>query len=305
MAFEHLSIFPMHLVISRDGRIFSAGRTISKMIGDQKFFQHVFGIDSGIELFNAGDFDAERLSGPSICVRSLMFNDLCLQGSSSRSGNFYILNFGFGMGLRTAVERLNLVRGDFAPSDPSLDFLLIGEAMRAATAEINHLADRVDTARISAEKHAVTDPLTGILNRRGFELEMARAIRRFGTSPFSLFQLDVDDFKQINDAHGHLFGDLCLRHVADVLRVNLGEKGVCGRVGGDEFSALVFGNFTLDQLGRLKEKILLAISSPLYSQKSKVHISACIGYWRANDLVNLDAASLWHAADLALYSEKK
>lgn len=91
------------------------------------------------------------------------------------------------------------------------------------------------------EQQAVTDPLTGLWNRRHMAETLAREVDRavrFG-HPISLIILDVDDFKQINDREGHLQGDLVLECVADVLREGTRLIDVAARYGGDELAAIL------------------------------------------------------------------
>jgi diguanylate cyclase (GGDEF)-like protein len=109
------------------------------------------------------------------------------------------------------------------------------------------------TARMRAHRHrferegdraralARIDPLTGLGNRRAFDealtTELARAAR--SGRPLSLVVADLNGFKAINDAQGHLAGDRCLRHVAAVLRATVRTPDTCFRWGGDEFALLL------------------------------------------------------------------
>ena len=90
---------------------------------------------------------------------------------------------------------------------------------------------------------AGTDPLTGIANRRRFLEEADREISRSHRSgePVSLLMIDVDNFKVVNDQHGHVVGDGALTAVAKDLRAALREGDLLGRCGGDEFIALLPG----------------------------------------------------------------
>lgn len=97
------------------------------------------------------------------------------------------------------------------------------------------------TQRAAMYAVATTDALTGIANRRHLfgagERELARAARH--GSPLSLLMLDIDFFKRVNDRWGHPLGDRVIRNVADLLRGVLRASDLCGRVGGEEFMAIL------------------------------------------------------------------
>jgi diguanylate cyclase (GGDEF)-like protein len=91
------------------------------------------------------------------------------------------------------------------------------------------------------EALAVTDPLTGVFNRRKFEMELEREIersRRYGLN-FSLIMADVDNLKSINDTYGHYYGDIMLQRCAKVLTGNTRKVDVVTRIGGDEFIVIL------------------------------------------------------------------
>jgi len=85
---------------------------------------------------------------------------------------------------------------------------------------------------------ALTDPLTGLLNRRGFDQQMQR-IGQGSLTGCTLLIVDIDHFKAINDAHGHLLGDKVIVAVANVLRACIGDRGPIARIGGEEFAVLL------------------------------------------------------------------
>ena len=102
---------------------------------------------------------------------------------------------------------------------------------------------RADDARRRverAEAQALTDPLTGLTNRRGWELLVEREeqrCRRYGATA-SVLMIDLDGLKTVNDSHGHAAGDALLRRAADVLRGAVRSADVIARLGGDEFAVL-------------------------------------------------------------------
>jgi diguanylate cyclase (GGDEF)-like protein len=114
--------------------------------------------------------------------------------------------------------------------------LVLGAALKGA-----QLIRAVELARKEVEALAVTDPLTGLYNRRylirRLESEFARARRHLRS--LSLIVMDLDGFKQVNDLHGHDAGDRVLIRVADRLRRSLREFDTVARYGGDEFVILL------------------------------------------------------------------
>jgi diguanylate cyclase (GGDEF)-like protein len=102
---------------------------------------------------------------------------------------------------------------------------------------------RVDDALRRAERaeaEALMDPLTGLVNRRGWELLLEREeqrCRRYGTVA-SVLMLDLDGLKAVNDSRGHAAGDALLRNAADVLRAAVRSTDIVARLGGDEFAVL-------------------------------------------------------------------
>jgi diguanylate cyclase (GGDEF)-like protein len=106
-----------------------------------------------------------------------------------------------------------------------------------------HAAASLDAAMALGRERqsALTDPLTGLLNRRGFEqrLDEELGVAQREREPLSLLVLDCDDFKVVNDRAGHEFGDALLRETARALHSLLPHRASCARVGGDEFVILL------------------------------------------------------------------
>lgn len=111
--------------------------------------------------------------------------------------------------------------------------------------EVERLAAELKSSRakiLELEARIEIDSLTGTLNRRGFERELSRSlayVKRYGASA-ALIYLDLDDFKPVNDRHGHAAGDAVLMAVARAIARELRASDVVARIGGDEFVALVW-----------------------------------------------------------------
>jgi diguanylate cyclase (GGDEF)-like protein len=129
-------------------------------------------------------------------------------------------------------------------SGSTLDFVIMFAAVLGSTALMgawqahNHDRVRAALARVSR-----TDPLTGCLNRRGFEERAEAAVRAASASgsPLAVILVDLDGFKQVNDTGGHAAGDAVLKGVADRLATVARAGDEIGRLGGDEFAVLLCG----------------------------------------------------------------
>ncbi len=105
-------------------------------------------------------------------------------------------------------------------------------------AELEHSRARI----VDLEAKVDIDPLTDLLNRRGFERELKRSVayvKRYGVSAALIF-LDLDDFKPVNDRHGHAAGDAMLKAVAAAIVAEVRASDIVARIGGDEFAVLLW-----------------------------------------------------------------
>jgi diguanylate cyclase (GGDEF)-like protein len=175
-------------------------------------------------------------------------------------------------------------------------------------AEIERLKRELEDAKrriTELEAHADVDPLLDILNRRGFERELKRSlayVKRYGTAA-ALIYLDLDDFKRINDRHGHAAGDALLREVAKQLCAQVRASDVVGRLGGDEFVVLMW-NAGVDQaLGKARdlETAVGAIALPHGEAQLCVRASAGVAAVGPGDTLD----TVIEAADRTMYARKR
>ena len=158
-------------------------------------------------------------------------------------------------------------------------------------------------ARINAL--ATTDQLTELLNRRGFDLLASQALQeaRRHNSPLCALLLDLDQFKELNDKHGHLAGDEVLRGFANKLQGNLRQADIICRWGGEEF-ILLLKDTTPEQARELGEKIRQQTELSRFTHNgSNLQITVSIGLaqLQADDALN----QLIARADRALYRAKQ
>ncbi len=159
-------------------------------------------------------------------------------------------------------------------------------------------------AELSAARDvASTDPLTGVLNRRGldaaFRRELARA-RRSGAG-LALALIDLDDFKRLNDVHGHQVGDRALVHLVDVLRAAMRPADMISRFGGEEFVLLLTETALADAVAALERFQRELAARPLAGDLIRLAFSA--GIVMCGEAVSLDESI--RRADAATYAAKR
>ena len=149
------------------------------------------------------------------------------------------------------------------------------------------------------------DPLTGLPNRRAFDRTMDRELeraRRAGVS-LSVAILDLDNFKRLNDTHGHPCGDEALVQTARILLTGIRRYDLAARIGGEEF-ALVFPETGMTRSGLILERILEALRQVRLDCAGQVRITASVGLACTKGRGERSPAALLDAADKALYLAK-
>jgi len=155
------------------------------------------------------------------------------------------------------------------------------------------------------EFQAVTDPLTGLLNRRGFYQTVENLLLRGerNDSSWVLLYLDLDGFKRVNDSLGHDAGDRVLRWVSEQLKACLRPFDILARMGGDEFTALLDLEFP-EQAAKIAEKLIERVSVCQQIEGLDIVLGASIGIATYPDCGrNLDG--LLRASDIAMYEAKR
>ena len=187
----------------------------------------------------------------------------------------------------------------------TFDMLIFMRIAVLRSAAMHLAAQRATRERDSLHSLAHTDPLTGLLNRRGLNTTLTAALHNcHPDNLLAVFMLDLDGFKPVNDRYGHDVGDELLAIVAQRLRATVRNGDVVARVGGDEFVVMAGGLKSDSQAQELGGKLLVIFREPFSLGVEKCGVGATIGYVLA-PTDGKDAITLLKLADAAMYAGKE
>lgn len=234
---------------------------------------------------------------------------------------FVVLAFIFavtGATTRTMLLSVSLTLGTlywFAsslPSDLFAEYASIAVATAFASISIAGLLRRAivrqidarllaDEMTVKAQALADSDMLTGIPNRRAIFERIDHLVEQ--RIPFWLGIFDLDGFKGVNDVYGHIIGDRLLRAAVDRAREIVSEGVTLGRIGGDEFIAIIPGEVTEMEVKQIVDSRIRAISAPYIIDSLELSVGASAGFTHFPN-VGSHTAQLYEQADFALYKAK-
>lgn len=215
------------------------------------------------------------------------------------------------MALNDTVANLRLIERKaeaLAASDLSaevLDVPLPGGIGKAMSQSVTVLADSVaasDALRTRLAFDATHDELTGVINRAAALAQLGESLASRPKEQVAVTFIDLDDFKRINDSHGHATGDDILREVGKRLDRAVGDQCQVARIGGDEF-LLVFSKHSLDDAVVITRKALADLAVSALPGPQHLTVTACAGL--AGSQAGDDALTLLRRADVAAYHAKK
>ncbi len=199
-----------------------------------------------------------------------------------------------------SAEVLGIPESEFTPRVRDAIMMLMSEVENLRR-ELQQTRSRLE----EVEKTADQDDLLPVLNRRAFVRELTRYIAfaaRYGT-PASLVYFDLDGFKAVNDTHHHAGGDAVLAHFVAVLKENVRDSDVIGRLGGDEFG-VILTHASQDQASRKVASLAeLLRASPAEWRGQKIPVSFSYGAFELKPGENADVAMA--RADEAMYAQKR
>jgi len=302
-------LMPMAAILDAEGRITAAGPALARIAGPGggtgRRFLDLFAVAApegpaaarSVAELGTGRIRLRLRDAPSAQFRAM---------AVPLAAGGHLVNLGFGAGLAEALEAHALTVADFAATDHAPDLLFLNEAKDAVAEELLDLARRMRGRSDLAEELALTDPLTGLANRRAFLAALDRAARsaRRG-QPFALLLIDLDRFKAVNDGFGHAAGDAVIAATAAALRAATRQADLAARLGGDEFAIILRNTAPAEDVAAIGRRLIAAIEEPLDWQGQAVGVSASIGIIRAPHPAAETPEGLLAAADAALYAAKR
>ncbi|AOE50196.1 GGDEF domain-containing protein [Kangiella sediminilitoris] len=177
---------------------------------------------------------------------------------------------------------------------PLLSWYLVGLFMRVIELEQK------------MQEWAMFDQLTGLFNRRAFlhRAEQEYTLAKRHNESFAILVLDLDHFKTINDKYGHKAGDLILEDFGQLIKSQVRQSDICGRIGGEEFG-FILPRTDLNNSRLFAEKLLTTIEQRSISIEGKeIKYTASIGITLSHPYSNYKINNLLHQADRALYKAK-
>jgi diguanylate cyclase len=201
--------------------------------------------------------------------------------------------------VREVVASLVLATKDVRSTNRTLEARL-----RETRGEIETLRETLEAVRMES----LTDPLTGIANRKHFEEMLLKSLDQalVERSPLSLVVIDIDHFKRFNDTYGHLTGDQVLRLVGMTMREQVKTKATLARFGGEEFG-IILPDTSIDSAFTISERVRNSVMSRELIKRStgeslgKVTVSVGVAAMRKGDT----AVSLLERADQCMFHAKR
>ncbi len=299
-------MMPMHMLVSETGHIRGVGPTMAKLRPDMDLvgarLLEVFELRRPRNIASVTELRASDGAAMSLRFRDEPRTPLKGLAVALPGQGGLLINCSFGIAAVDAVGLYALNGADFPHTDLTVEMLYLVEAKTAVLNEFRRLNHRLEGAKVAAEVQAFTDTLTGLKNRRA----MDHILNRYSETgeSFTLMQMDLDYFKQVNDTLGHAAGDLVLERVARILTEETREQDTIIRAGGDEF-VLIFHRLTdMADISSIADRILERLEEPILYGDQPCKVSGSIGVAISSEYEHPDIDTMLMHADKATYASK-
>ncbi len=181
------------------------------------------------------------------------------------------------------------------------------QELAAANEDLTREIERRKRAEAALQNLAITDPLTGLYNRRGFSTLADQLLKqsRRAREPFLVFVADLDGLKQINDTYGHLEGDQAVIALATILKDTFRASDVVARIGGDEFAVAVLNDVNDSDVEPLMDRLRQKVQAFNSRSRKSYDLSLSVGAVELKPHETRTLENLIAAADKLLYEEKR
>jgi diguanylate cyclase (GGDEF)-like protein/PAS domain S-box-containing protein len=203
----------------------------------------------------------------------------------------------------TATGRVRHADGRLCSFDVTITDLLSSRAVGSIVVNLHDVTER-DQLLAELSRQAVTDPLTGLVNRAGLYEALGTTLAKAAPvrQHVDLLYCDLDGFKTVNDSYGHDVGDRLLLELAQRLRACVNSPDLLARLGGDEFVVVVAPGRPAEHTEQLTAAIIAACSTPATVAGRQIVVSASVGI--ATSKAGEPVEQLLHRADQAMYAAK-
>lgn len=273
-----------------------AGETISDSVSERLFFNYV------------SEFDDEKMTQVGAGIRRVLES---LVQTTTNAGN-QAASFNqslekYGEQLKSGVASVSLekiVRGLTSDTNTMQQSVsVLKEQLEESQDEVGNLRHELERVRTEA----VTDPLTGLVNRNGLANAFESALKNATASSYNLclLMIDIDHFKKLNDSYGHLLGDKVIKFIADLIKQRVKGKDTAARFGGEEFIVLL-PDTPIDGAYTVAEDIRQSIEKSRIKRSSDSQpigeVTVSIGVAQYYEGESIDEFT--NRADSALYKSK-
>lgn len=283
----------------------SLTRAVNTLISEQKKFDYETSVElykthicnASLESFEQINRQLHKVIEQATSAINDTYHKAEETNDSFQKKSVILENFSASDGLKTVLQEI---------IQETKSLALTSQAMQAKLTEANREMEQLREELAQVKQIATTDGLTGLLNRRAFDMTLAEIVECSAPETACLSMLDIDHFKRVNDTYGHTIGDNVIKYVASLMKKHAEDHHHVARYGGEEL-AIIMPNTTPERAIQISENIRSAMEASKLQRKNdnqplgKITLSIGIARLQRGD----DSESFLVRADKALYRAKQ